>query len=36
GRMGFRIDLDLLEGIIPNYNAVGIKKEETLFSKKME
>jgi len=36
GRMGFRIDLDLLEGIIPNYNAIGIKKEETLFSKKME
>jgi len=36
GRMGFRIDLDLLKGIIPNYNAVGIKKEETLFSKKME
>lgn len=36
GRMGFRIDFDLLEGIIPNYNAIGIKKEETLFSKKME
>jgi len=36
GRMGFRIDLNLLEKIIPYFKAVKIKKEETLFSKKIK
>ncbi len=32
GRMGFRIDLDLLKRIIPQFKAIKIKKEGNLFT----